>query len=290
MMFRRRFIAILTGVALCMTSQLARADDRSADDAISAALAYLSNQQIADGSFEPHGQKLATTGLGLLAFVSTGNTSDGGRYAATVRRATEFLLRQTPGDRYFGAVDGSRMYGHAIVTLALCDAYGVEPDETIRARIRATVKDATAILIAAQNVKKSAEQAGGWGDDRGSTESDPIISQWCLTELRAADQIGVTVPKETLDRATAYLARHPFADKPHPATEPSPSSSDALYFASRSGFLRDESSWKSASRILIDSQLSDGSWPADVPSESLTRVRATSLAVATLSLPMDLLP
>ena len=135
MMFRRRFIAILTGVALCMTSQVARADDRSADDAISAALAYLSNQQIADGSFEPHGQKLATTGLGLLAFVSTGNTSDGGRYAATVRRATEFLLRQTPGDRYFGAVDGSRMYGHAIVTLALCDAYGVEPDETIRARI-----------------------------------------------------------------------------------------------------------------------------------------------------------
>jgi len=80
---------------------------------------------------------LETAGLSLLAFLSSGNTADGGKYAATVRRATEFLLRQTPADRYFGGVDGSQMRGQAIVTLALAQAYGLSPT---RRRARASAR------------------------------------------------------------------------------------------------------------------------------------------------------
>jgi hypothetical protein len=289
MILRRRFIATVLCAALLLPRLWARADGHTADDAVFTALAYLANQQTADGSFEPRGQKVAATGLGLLAFLSTGNTSDGGRYSANVRRATEFLLRQTPGDRYFGAVDGSEIRGHAIVTLALCGEYGVEPDEIMRAKIRATVKDAATILVAAQAMKKAPDDEGGWGEDRASTGSDPIISRWCLCALLAADKIGVTVPKENLNRAAAYLTRHPFADQDHPAKQPSHAPEDTTYFATRAAFERDASSWKPTARHLIDAQLSDGSWPDNAPDESPTRVRGASLAVLTLSLPMGLM-
>jgi hypothetical protein len=184
----------ITSILICGTlicPQHAWADDTSADAAAASGLAYLAKQQNADGSFEADGPRVASTGLCLLAFLSTGNTSDGGRYAPTVRRAIDSLLRQSPADHDFGRIDASHMRGHAIVTLALCQAYGVEPDEQTRARIRAVAKDATAVLV--------------------STQRD---GEWCLEALRAAQQINLHVSKENLDRGAAYLAQHPSAKPP----------------------------------------------------------------------------
>src|SRR4051794_16458891 len=84
-----------------------RADDNSADTAIASALAYLANQQNADGSFAADDHPVESTALSLLAFLSTGNTQDGGRYAGTVRRAVDFLLHQAPTDHDWGKIDGS---------------------------------------------------------------------------------------------------------------------------------------------------------------------------------------
>ena len=40
-----------------------------------------------------------------------------------MRRAVDYILREDRQDQdgYFGGKDGSRMYGHGIVTLAICE-------------------------------------------------------------------------------------------------------------------------------------------------------------------------
>jgi hypothetical protein len=234
-------------------------------DSMHAGLAYLAQQQNADGSFQTAGAKLQISALTLLGFLSAGNMPDSGKYGDAVRRVVEFLLRQTPGDRYFGRVDGSGMRGQAIVTLALCEAYGVEPDEQTRVRLRATAKDAVAVILTAQNSRGLT--AGGWAAESGNATSDRAISTWCMIALRAAQQIGLGVPQANVDRATAYLrsSAAPVTTS-FPATSPAIHSADALLYDlytvdGETNFMQ-SSAWKSAAAELSSTQLPSGAWTA----------------------------
>src|SRR5262249_49797245 len=140
-MRRTLIILVITIFALA-----ARGDDKSREQAIAAGLSNLAQQQNLDGSFELSDQPFTTTGLSLLAFLTTGNTSEGGDHATNVRRAIEFLLREAPDNRDFSAADQTGIAGQAIVTLALCEACGVEPDEATRLHIRTVAQDALKIL------------------------------------------------------------------------------------------------------------------------------------------------
>lgn len=226
--------------------QRAGADDTPTDTAAASGLTFLAKQQNADGSFEQD-RRVAPTALSLLAFLATGNTSDGGRYAATVRRATDFLLRRAPEDH-----DLSHMRGKAIMTLALCQGYGVEPEEQTRAKIRAIAKDAVAVIL-------SAQQDGAWAEARGGKAVDPNTTRWCFNALRAAQQINLHVPQENIDRAATYLAQH------SPSTSPS-------------------------TQPLIEAQLPDGSWPADASNQPASDIETTAANILTLAQPLHLMP
>jgi hypothetical protein len=170
----------------------------------------LERSQHADGHFQSD-PKLALTGLVLTSYLSCGHAPDRGRYGSTVRRATDYLLRAAPQDGYFGKADGSRMYGHAIVLAALCEAYGLEEDPARRASMRAVLVKAVKVIIDAQQVRKDAAHAGGWRYEPSSTDSDLSVSASCAIALRAARDIGLDVPVLAIDAAAAYLKRcaHP---------------------------------------------------------------------------------
>jgi hypothetical protein len=123
------------------------AGENRVGNSVAMGLSYLTSQQDVDGSFESPDQKFATTAWSLRAFLASGNTSDGGRYSINVRRATEFLIHQGPSDHNFGRADGSGTEGQAIVTLALCEEYGVEPDETTRARVFVIARDSARVIM-----------------------------------------------------------------------------------------------------------------------------------------------
>src|SRR5438874_11713416 len=95
---------------------------RPVDESLSRALAFLAKEQNADGSFASDGPKVAVTGLALMSFLACGHTPDVGRYGNVLRAATDYLSKAVPEDGYVGRVDGSRMYGQGIVTLALAEA------------------------------------------------------------------------------------------------------------------------------------------------------------------------
>jgi hypothetical protein len=186
------------------------------DAAIARGLAYLARQQQSDGSFQsrekgndnnPHftGPKVALTGLSLMAYLAAGRMPDTGKHGQTVRHATDFLIKACPEDGYFGKVDGSRMYGHAIATLALAEAYGMEADAVQRKRLRSALTRAVKVLLAAQNTKKDAQFAGGWRYEIASSDSDLSVSAWCILALRAAHNAGIEVPKDSADRAAAFV-------------------------------------------------------------------------------------
>lgn len=250
--------------------------------AIDAGLAFLASQQNAEGSFQAAGTKLQTSGLGLLAYLSAGDMPDSGRYGDAVRRAAEFLLRQTPGDRYFGRVDGSRMRGQAIVTLALCEVYGVESDEPTRVRLHATVKDAVTFIIAAQNSK--AGGSGGWAADPGGAAADPEVSIWCMIALRAAQQIGLNVPQQNLDRAAEYLRA-----QNHPVSVPESTLYKLLFNGGEADFFN-SATWKSASQDLRATQSANGAWPGAEAQAGQASAAETAVHVFLLAAEDQMLP
>jgi prenyltransferase beta subunit len=188
--------------------------DPRVDQAVSRALSFLSKQQNQDGSFEGGGPKVAMTGLTLMAFLADGHTPDVGRYGDAIRASTDYLLSIAREDGYFGRVDGSRMYGHAIATLALAELYGVETSLQNRERIRASLAKSIALILDAQRVKKDAPHAGGWRYEPQSVDSDLSLSAWNLLALRACANIGFSIDKDSIDHGATYV-RQCYRDQQH---------------------------------------------------------------------------
>jgi hypothetical protein len=91
--------------------------------------------------------------------------------------------------------NGSRMYSHAFATLFLAEVYGMTRD----ADVRKALNKATQFTFECQN------QAGGWRYAPYAQDSDMSITVCQVMALRAARNIGIRVPKESIDRAVNYV-------------------------------------------------------------------------------------
>jgi hypothetical protein len=206
--------AFVGSVLLGRVARVAAADRPGGgkhDEAVGRGLSFLAKQQKPDGSFDdPEDQqqhRVVTSALAVLAFLSAGHTPDVGRYGIAVRGAVDYVVAQVPDDGYVGKVDGSRMYGQGIVTLALAEAYGIEPDAGRRGKQHAALKKLVKVILTAQDVKKEEVYRGGWRYEPQSTDSDISLSGWNALALRAAQDVGVPVPKESIRRAADFVAR-----------------------------------------------------------------------------------
>lgn len=187
------------------------------DPAIARALSYLARQQQPDGSFRNRekdedkrpprfsGPRVALTGLSLMAYLSSGRMPDVGKHGMVVRNGIDYLIKSCPDDGYYGKVDSSQLYGHAIATLALAEVYGMETDATQRVKARQALERSVKVLLAAQNVKKDDLNRGGWRYEVGSGDSDLSVTSWCILALRAANSAGISVPRESADRAAEFV-------------------------------------------------------------------------------------
>lgn len=210
----RLITAILISALFVRGGPVLAAAAKSADDlpprldaAIGRGLTFLARQQNSDGSFDGGGPKVATTGLCVLAFLAAGDAPDVGKYGLVVRNSVDWLLTRQAQDGYFGEGDRG-MYTHAIATLALTQAYGVEPEASRRIRIHAALAKAVAVILAAQNAPKSNPSfGGGWRYDRNSADSDLSLSGWNCMALRGAEAVGVDVPADARKRAAEFVLR-----------------------------------------------------------------------------------
>jgi len=177
--------------------------------ATEAGLKWLVEHQNADGSWTSKvGFKLnntykytlsdrghvGVTALAGMAFLAGGHLPGRGEYRESVDRTLNFVLSCVQEDGYITQA-GTRMYSHAFATLFLAEIYGMTHREDVRLKLQKSVD----FIVKCQNTE------GGWRYVPLARESDMSIVVCQVLALRAARNIGIRVPKSTIDRAARYV-------------------------------------------------------------------------------------
>ena len=186
------------------------------DRAVVRGVNFLLTKQDDDGAigkFDRHNKdnSCVMTALALMAMASVGHqASDDTREGRAMRKALDYILAPERQDAtgYYGKYDGARMYGHGIVTLMLAELLGMGVDARQDALIRDRCQKAIDLIVRAQKVHKhNPKYEGGWRYTPDAPDADLSVTVWQVMALRAAKNSGLTVPKDTIDAAIAYIKR-----------------------------------------------------------------------------------
>jgi len=178
--------------------------------AVERGLAYLAARQNPNGSWvnrvgyklyenyfgEEH-ESVDVTALACMAFVAAGNVPGRGKYGRNVSRGVQWLLSKVREEDGYITHGGSRMYSHAFATLFLAEIYGM----TRQVDVKPKLKRAVNLIVNSQNWE------GGWRYQPIPVDADLSVTVSTLQALRAARNVGITVPAETIERATRYVLR-----------------------------------------------------------------------------------
>lgn len=217
-MRRRRFIPLALLASLGAVPHPLAADDPPpvADitpriqRAVDNGLAWLASRQNPNGSWTcPIGYKLmdnylgkdgdhvGVTGLAGLAFMGSGSLPHRGRYGREMAAALDFVLGCVRAEDGYITFQSSRMYEHAFAALFLAEVYGMTPREDVKRAL----KSAANLLVRAQNPD------GGWRYQPTPFDADLSVTVSTLQALRAARNVGIAVPRSTIDQAVRYIRR-----------------------------------------------------------------------------------
>jgi len=166
--------------------------------AIQRGLAYLAKTQTPEGSYnaDRYGRHVGVTALAGMAFMADGHVPGRGRYGQEVEKSLNFVLRSAQETGLIAAdTSHGPMYGHGFATLFLGEVYGMTNDP----RCREALVKATRLIVGTQN------NEGGWRYHPVPFDADLSVTICQIMALRSARNAGITVPKETIDRAIAYV-------------------------------------------------------------------------------------
>ena len=180
------------------------------DLAVDKAIAYLISKQREDGAIIDKGHDTTMTALAIMAMASVGTQpTDFSPEGDTIQRALTFVLKDDRIDSngYFGSRDGSRMYGHGIITLMLTEMLGMGATEEQDQLIHDRCQKAIDLILSSQQEKKPTHFRGGWRYNPSSKDSDLSASVWQIMALRSAKNDGLQVPASAIRDAVEYLKR-----------------------------------------------------------------------------------
>ncbi|MEO1236990.1 MAG: prenyltransferase/squalene oxidase repeat-containing protein [Planctomycetota bacterium] len=166
--------------------------------AIQRGLAYLAQAQADDGSYgaERYGRHVGITAIAGLAFLADGHIPGRGRYGEHVRRCQDFILAHATESGLLAAdTSHGPMYGHGYAALFLGEVYGMTGDP----RVREVLLKAVRLIVDTQN------HEGGWRYHPRPFDADISVTITQVMALRSARNAGLSVPKETIDRAITYV-------------------------------------------------------------------------------------
>jgi squalene cyclase len=192
------------------------------DGSWTAAVGFKLNQDYEiESAAEPH---VGVTALAAMGFLAGGHLPDRGEYGETLTRATDFILSCVDDTSGFVSHHGTRMYSHAFATLYLSEVYGMTRRPDVRDKLQLSVD----LIVRSQN------KLGSWRYEPFANESDMSITVCQLMALRSARNIGIKVPRSTIDRAVQYV-RESFIERGHSNSRWE--YEDDYYFYRRGGFM-----------------------------------------------------
>ena len=171
----------------------------AADRAIERGFEYLISNQNADGSWtsEAGTMDIGGTSLGLMAFMVKGHFPGFGRYGEPLDKAKNYLLKRA-GESESGVMAG--MYEHGLFTLAMSELWGMTRDVEDNKAIQTALEKAVEVILRAQS------PLGGWRySARPDAGQDTSVTATVFVSLASAQQAGILVPTETIDRVVGYL-------------------------------------------------------------------------------------
>lgn len=188
----------------------------SSEAAVAAGLKWLVMHQATDGhwsldGFNQHGHcncsgfghqnDIAATAFGLLPLLAAGETHKRDLsvnehtklYGKNVGNALKYLLGKQARDGNFGG----GMYAHGLASIAMCEAYGMTGDPTLKA----SAQRALNYIRAAQS------EGGGWRYEPRQG-GDTSVTGWQIMALKSGQMAGLEVddPKHpTFAKGTKFL-------------------------------------------------------------------------------------
>lgn len=144
--------------------------------------------------------RVGATAMALLPFLGAGHThlidkySDSNKYARQVLAGLRFLVRSQRPDGGMNEPTG-RMYDHGLAAIALCEAYGMTLDRSLRK----PAERALGFIVAAQD-----PVGGGWRY-QPQMPGDTSVVGWQLMALKSGQMAYLRVPQETIDGANRFL-------------------------------------------------------------------------------------
>jgi len=185
--------------------------DETVGQAIGRALEFLRQRQDASGAIHEGQYRTAMTALAGMAYLAAGHVpTDPTPEAETLRKALVYILDESRQDKngYYG-IDGSRMYGHGMVTLFLSEVIGMAESPEQERQIWSRLEKALALIARAQQVKSPSDRMhyGGWRYEPNSQDSDLSVTVWQLLSLRGAQNAALEVPAEVIEAAVGYVRR-----------------------------------------------------------------------------------
>ena len=175
----------------------------ASENAIALGLIWLGKQQKKDGSWEYDGtgkvELTAATGMAVLAYLGAGDThKEKGKHQKTIQSGLNWLVKHCPAT---GANAGKfqsagTMYGQAIGTLALLEAYGMTKDKAL------LLGPAQA---AVNYIQKAQATNGSWGYRPGELGDTSIVG-WQIQALHAAKLTkDIKVDDKVIKNAIKFL-------------------------------------------------------------------------------------
>jgi hypothetical protein len=171
---------------------------------------YLAKTQKENGSWSGgqnfHGDEAAgVAALATMAFLSTGEDPNFGRYARNIRAGLRFIIRTQ--NKSTGYIKGN-MYVHGFAMLALSEAYGAVDEDMLWAGNSSGKKTIgktleLAVKLAVTSQKKNPSKGWQYGPNDGSADTSVVGA--VLMGLLAARNAGIDVPDSSIDGALKYM-------------------------------------------------------------------------------------
>ena len=135
------------------------------------------------------------TGLALLCFLGQGHTHHTeSPYREAIENGIYYLIKRIGPTPHGGDLQEGTMYAHGIATLALCEAYGMSHDQSLRSYAQSCVD----FICHAQH------KHGGWRYSPGQ-QGDTTVFGWQMMALKSAKMAGLRVPTEITHNARRFL-------------------------------------------------------------------------------------
>jgi hypothetical protein len=174
----------------------------ASEAAVARGLQWLARNQFPDGSWRLDGNfqdkgsnnDIAGTAFGLLPMLAAGKTHKNSKdnpYDKPVEKALLFLIRKQ--DKRTGNFGGG-MYGHGLAAIAMCEAYGMTQDPSLRRPAQMCLN----FIVSAQH------DGGGWRYAPGQA-GDTSVTGWHIMALKSGQMAGLDVPDVTMRKAMRCL-------------------------------------------------------------------------------------